>query len=80
MISCDEATYYSDISQYKKLSLKEKLSFKTHLMACKPCSDYHRQNEILSEKIKKVSFDNSSDKGLSEDKKNTIKEEIKKNF
>ena len=80
MISCDKATYYSDISQYKKLSITEKVKFKSHLMSCKPCSDYHIQNKIISETIKKVSFANANDSGLSKDKKAQMQDEIKKNI
>ena len=80
MISCDKATYFSDVSQYKKLHINENLKFKAHLMACKPCSDYHEQNKMLSEKLKKVSALNSSDNSLSEDKKQEIKNKIKKNI
>ncbi len=80
MISCDKATYYSDISQYKKLSLAEKVKFRTHLVSCKPCSDYHKQNEILTAKIKKVSVDKFNDIRLPEEKKVEIKKEIKKNI
>jgi len=80
MISCDKATYYSDISQYKKLSLVGQIKFITHLVSCKPCSDYHKQNKILSEKIKKVSTSNTTEIRLSEDKKVEIKNEIEKNI
>lgn len=80
MISCDEATYYSNISQYKKLNLKERFSFKAHLLSCKPCGDYHKQNKILSEKIKKVSIDDFSNSKLSEEKKQDIRKEIKEHI
>jgi len=80
MISCDKATYYSDISQYQKLRFGEEIKFKAHLVSCKPCSDYHKQNKILSEKIKKVSVNDFSDSRLSEEKKEDIKNEIKKNI
>lgn len=80
MISCDKATYYSDISQYQKLRFGEGVKFKAHLLSCKPCSDYHKQNKILSEKIKKVSLDKFSDSSLSDEKKTEIKKEIKKNI
>ena len=80
MISCDKATFYSDISQYKKLSLAEQVKFKTHLVSCKPCSDYHKQNEILSERIKKVSIDNSNGIELSKAKKVEFKNDIEKNI
>lgn len=79
MISCDEATYYSNISQYKNLSLKDKFRFKAHLLVCKPCGDYHKQNEMLSDKIKKVPIENFSNSKLSEEKKEVIREDIKKN-
>ena len=80
MISCDKATFYSDISQYKKLSVAEQVKFRSHLVSCKPCSDYHKQNKILSETIKKVSIDNANEIALSEGKKVEFKNEIEKNI
>ena len=80
MISCDKATYYSDMGQYKKLSFSEGIKFKAHLMTCKPCRDYNKQNIILSEKIKKISSLNTSETSLSEEKKGIIDDEIKKNI
>jgi|LGVD01.1.fsa_nt_gb hypothetical protein len=80
MISCDKATYYSDMSQYKKLNFSEKIKFETHLLSCKPCSDYHKQNKIITEKIKSFSLEHSLVDRLSADKKRRMKREIEKNI
>ncbi|MDT8394703.1 MAG: hypothetical protein RQ761_12740 [Bacteroidales bacterium] len=52
MLSCDTATFYIVKAEYQKLSCKENLQLKAHLMGCKFCRAFNRQNAILSDKIK----------------------------
>lgn len=81
MISCDQATFLSDKSQYEGLKVKDKINLHAHLMSCKPCSEYHKQNKIITDRIKKVkkfSLEHSRIDKLSEAKKLQLKREIEK--
>ncbi|EAR13629.1 hypothetical protein PI23P_04007 [Polaribacter irgensii 23-P] len=47
-LSCDEATAICDKSQYGEASMKELIPLKLHLIRCKICAMYTKQNTILS--------------------------------
>lgn len=47
-LSCDEATTICDKNQYKEASLFEKLKLSLHLLVCKKCGRYSKQNNIMS--------------------------------
>jgi hypothetical protein len=52
MLSCDKATFYVTKREYQKLSCKDKLQLNMHLMGCKLCRAFSKQNVIISEKLK----------------------------
>ena len=47
-ISCDEATTICDKNQYGEASLSEKISLNIHLLMCKFCKQYTKQNGLMS--------------------------------
>ena len=49
MISCDEATTICDKNQYGEASLSEKISLNIHLIICKYCKQYTKQNGLMSQ-------------------------------
>jgi len=49
MINCDEATAICDKSQYGEASLSEKISLNIHLIICKYCKQYTKQNGLMSQ-------------------------------
>jgi L-rhamnose isomerase len=51
MLSCDTATMYITKKEYQKLSCKENLQLNMHLMGCRFCRAFNKQNAILSDKI-----------------------------
>ena len=51
MLSCDAATFLMTKKEYKKLSCKENLQLKMHLMGCKFCRAFNDQNAIHSGKF-----------------------------
>jgi hypothetical protein len=51
MLSCKDATFLLTKNEYQKLNLKENLQIKMHLMGCKFCRAFEKQNKIISEKI-----------------------------
>lgn len=54
MIPCDEANHVCDKSQYKDASLWEKVLLNIHLIYCRACRKYSKNNGILSKTIKKA--------------------------
>jgi len=48
-INCDEATLLCTKNQYKEASFFEKIQLNIHMMRCKVCGLYSKQNTKLSE-------------------------------
>lgn len=47
-ISCDEAALICSKSQYKESSFLEKVKLNFHILFCKYCKEYVKQNSLLS--------------------------------
>ncbi|MDG1728738.1 MAG: hypothetical protein P8K68_03195 [Algibacter sp.] len=71
MISCDKANHVCDKTQYKEATLWEKIKLNIHLIYCRACRKYSKNNATLTETIKKSDVECL-------DKK--CKEAMKKNF
>ncbi len=63
MITCDEATTISDKDQYGEASKMEIFKLKLHLMMCKHCRAYSKQNTYVSKML-----GDYLDSGLANDK------------
>ncbi|WP_111309282.1 hypothetical protein [Confluentibacter sediminis] len=51
-VPCEEANHVCDKSQYKEASLWEKIKLNLHLIYCKACRKYSKNNKKLSHSIK----------------------------
>jgi len=51
MLSCDKATFLITKKEYQKLSCMENLQLKMHLMGCKFCRAFNKQNAVITEKL-----------------------------
>lgn len=77
-ITCDEATSICDRAQYNEATLFEKLKLNLHIMQCKYCKMYSKQNTFLSKLYKGNSLDCKSRKhSLEEEEKAALKERMK---
>ncbi len=47
-LTCDEATAICDKNQYNEASLWEKIRLGFHLILCKRCGLYSKQNKVMS--------------------------------
>jgi len=78
LISCDEANHNCDKSQYNEATLWEKIKLNIHLLYCKACRKYSKNNA----KLTKI-MNNSELEYLKPSEKDTIKrnfkEELSKN-
>ena len=54
MLSCDNATFLMIKKDYQKLKCKENLQLNMHLMGCKFCRAFNKQNAIISEHLEKL--------------------------
>ena len=53
MIPCNEANHVCDKTQYKEATLWEKIKLNIHLIYCKACRKYTKNNSLLTKSIKK---------------------------
>lgn len=51
-IPCEEANHTCDKTQYKEASLLEKIKLNIHLIYCRACREYTKNNTKLTSKIK----------------------------
>ena len=51
--SCEKANHVCDKTQYKEATLWEKIKLNIHLLYCRACREYTKNNQKLSRAIKK---------------------------
>jgi hypothetical protein len=66
IIPCDEANHVCDKTQYKEATLWEKIKLNIHLLYCKACRKYTKNNSKLTKLVtnKPVTLDNASKESL----------------
>ncbi|WP_418602562.1 hypothetical protein [Hwangdonia sp.] len=52
MMPCEEANHVCDKTQYKEATLWEKIILNIHLIYCRACRKYTKNNSKLTKKIK----------------------------
>lgn len=52
-IPCDNANHVCDKTQYKESTLWEKIKLNIHLIYCRACGEYSKNNAKLTNTIKK---------------------------
>jgi len=78
MISCDEATTICDKNQYKEASVLDKIRLTFHLLVCKYCRDYSKQNSTMTALFRKLVTSSKDASGLSAEEKKKLEESIAK--
>jgi predicted anti-sigma-YlaC factor YlaD len=78
LISCDEANHNCDKSQYNEATLWEKIKLNIHLLYCKACRKYSKNNAKLTKIMNNSELDylKTSEKDTL---KRNFKEELSKN-
>lgn len=66
IIPCDEANHVCDKTQYKEATIWEKIKLNIHLLYCKACRKYTKNNSKLTKLVtnKPVTLDNASKESL----------------
>lgn len=75
-ITCDEATTICTKNQYKEASFWEKIKLNIHILTCKICGLYSKQNTKLTEVCDKHLHKSDCDNKLSEKDKKILKENL----
>ncbi len=73
LIDCSEAAFCCDKAQYKEASVTEKLKMLLHIIYCKKCKKYSKNNVRLTELIEQ-----SAIKTCTEEEKKAWKTKIEK--
>ncbi|CAL2102605.1 conserved protein of unknown function [Tenacibaculum sp. 190130A14a] len=79
LITCDEATTICDKSQYGEATFLEKIKLNFHLLVCKVCAMYTKQNRTMSKlfKMKASNCSKQETQCLSNSDKEALKEQLK---
>ncbi|MEM5565356.1 glycine dehydrogenase [Psychroserpens sp. AS72] len=66
IIPCEEANHVCDKTQYKEATLWEKIKLNIHLLYCKACRKYTKNNTKLTKLVsnKQVTLDPASKESL----------------
>lgn len=76
-ITCNDATTICDKAQYGEASFYEKLQLNWHLLVCKVCALYSKQNRKMSNLFKmKASSCKNETECLSKKDKEMLKEQL----
>lgn len=78
MISCDDATAICDKNQYGEASFSEKLRLTLHLIICKYCKKYSKQNNLMSQLFGRYLTACDGTEKLTAEEKSLLKKECDK--
>ena len=78
MISCDEATAICDKSQYGEATLYDKIRLSFHLLVCKYCKTYSKQNNLMSQLFGKHLSPCDGSEKLTEEEKLELEKKLQK--
>lgn len=76
LIDCDEATTICDKNQYKEASYWEKIKLIVHLLLCKNCGLYSKQNETVTKVCDKHLHKCEKEHKLSEKDKEVLQKKV----
>jgi hypothetical protein len=76
-LTCDEATKICDKNQYGEISFLERIKLQFHLITCKLCGKYSKQNVIMTKCLEKhKNVEKKATPCLAKEEKICMKEEI----
>ena len=78
MLTCDEATTICDKSQYGEASVSEIIRLNIHLIMCKYCKKYTKQNNLMTRLFGKHLTPCGGSEKLSKEEKLELEEKLEK--
>ncbi|MBL1280626.1 MAG: hypothetical protein COA33_010150 [Fluviicola sp.] len=80
MRNCEEISNDIERGRYKKLSVKELIAIKMHLLICRPCADYKKDSDLIDLLLQKK-YENGAPKyEFSEEEKLNLKNACNKDI
>jgi len=80
-ITCNEANEICNKAQYNEATVFEKVKLNLHILTCKVCALYSKQNRLLTKAYNYKANDCSLQKfELNDEDKQRLKDELKKEF
>ncbi len=76
MISCDEATAICDKNQYGEASFWDKIKLNLHLLMCKHCRGYSKQNHLITKIVGKYLHTHDGSKHLTVEEKMELEKKL----
>lgn len=73
MKNCEEITLDIERGHYEKLSVKELVSIKMHLVICKPCHNYKKDSDFIDQLLQKKYSEGAEEYIFSAEEKEAIK-------
>ena len=73
MKTCEEITLNIERGRYEKLSVKELLAIKMHLIICKPCHNYRKDSELIDKLLQEKYKNGAEEYTFSFEEKEAIK-------
>jgi len=78
VINCDEATAICDKSQYGEATIYDKIRLSYHLLVCKYCKTYSKQNNLMSQLFGKHLSPCDGSEKLTEEEKLELEKKLQK--
>jgi hypothetical protein len=78
MMACDKATFLISKAREEKLSLKEKINLRIHLLSCKLCLRYEKEIIALNRYLKGTEFHTCDHHHLDAEQRSRIHEALVK--
>ena len=78
LIPCNEANHVCDKNQYKEASLLEKIKLTIHLLYCKACRKYSKNNSKLTQILSKEKGNQNLDSSAKISLKSAFEKELQK--
>lgn len=75
-INCNEATTICDKSQYGEASFWDKIRLNMHLLLCKHCNAYSKQNKIMTKILGTYLSSCNAEKHLTAEEKKLLKNKL----
>ena len=77
-INCDEATTICDKSQYGEASLYDKIRLNIHMIMCKHCRKYTKQNSLMTQLFGKFATPCDDSEHMPDKDKKELQHQIEK--
>ena len=80
ILSCKQATFYSSIKRFRKLSWVKIIQLRMHFMMCEACHEFDHQNDLIDKSLSDFQKNKNlhSAEKISAEKKSEIKAEVEK--